>query len=722
MDTEKLKRVLRRHLASGWMFIDHKLRAPEDCEEMGDAKDTSDDESRRGGGRYVIAGGTCDTTTREVDASCEKTMRHLIGWIGAARVTGPILCDARLCQHAVTCVQQASDQAIVVVSALRRKRVNHKKRKRRGKTHTRDGSTERTNWDPAADVMIEELKRVKYGLEMKVLPLLGVQSQTRMENVHDDDDDNDNSSEENSDEVSADQALQIAVALDEVYHSLVYAKQRTDIEAGPRVRAMLDAVPMPHRWFEEIATLYPKYKRTAQEFLMSCAEDEGIERMALFLKNFDWVVSGRPTPGYSWTEYPHISNRGFTNPLLRLHRARLMEAVHLIYARKSCSAHDRRYKRGKRYYKTAAEHEAVKQFRRRQEQMHSKKNEQDDTTPPLAPIHSQFADASRTFSCFVYAFATPNTEAINALRRHSPILEMGAGTAYWAFHMREAGIDVRAIDLAPTKDVANEYHGRSKTWTHVKEGDPSTSISDANGEAGTRIDLHRTLFLCYPPPKDASRMALRALQSHYRHRAKVQRDRMSTVIVVGEWLGDTADVDFDRFLMKHYYLVERITLPNWVDTAHDMTVWCCREHVDARNQLASSPSTATVSVKPKPKLFVHSSTGGRITLPIPMSCATCGKHLDASPLDSETARNMIICPDADPEARRREHQCHIVSSLRRCFYCRDPLGTFCSEECCHSGAADHNVVHRQRMIVLSENTHRSFSSDIHYERLTNWIL
>lgn len=49
--------------------------------------------------------------------------------------------------------------------------------------------------------------------------------------------------------------------------------------------------------------------------------------------------------------------------------------------------------------------------------------------------------------------------------------------------------------------------------------------------------------------------------------------RGSTVFVVGEWAGDTATSAFTAALLAGFSLVERLPLPNWSDSAHELTVW-----------------------------------------------------------------------------------------------------------------------------------------------------
>ena len=43
--------------------------------------------------------------------------------------------------------------------------------------------------------------------------------------------------------------------------------------------------------------------------------------------------------------------------------------------------------------------------------------------------------------------------------------------------------------------------------------------------------------------------------------------------VVGEWDGDTAEPAFTAQLLAGFRLVDRCALPNWTDTAHELTAW-----------------------------------------------------------------------------------------------------------------------------------------------------
>jgi hypothetical protein len=89
-----------------------------------------------------------------------------------------------------------------------------------------------------------------------------------------------------------------------------------------------------------------------------------------------------------------------------------------------------------------------------------------------------------------YAYVEPDEQTLKALRDLGPLVEIGAGTGYWASRLREIGADIIAFDQAPPDgERSNRYHGRTPTWTEVLEGDQSVLAAHSD----------RALFLCWPP-------------------------------------------------------------------------------------------------------------------------------------------------------------------------------------------------------------------------------
>jgi len=147
-----------------------------------------------------------------------------------------------------------------------------------------------------------------------------------------------------------------------------------------------------------------------------------------------------------------------------------------------------------------------------------------------------------------YAWAVPNDEAIKTLVEHSPIVEIGCGTGYWASLVNQSGGDVVVYD----KYVDGKGRVRSQsTNRYIK---PFTDVLKGNHEA---VELHsdRTLFLCWPPYH--SSMAYDCLLTYLKHGGK-------TFIYVGEgWGGCTGCDKFHKLLNESMESVRCVSIPRW---------------------------------------------------------------------------------------------------------------------------------------------------------------
>jgi len=136
-----------------------------------------------------------------------------------------------------------------------------------------------------------------------------------------------------------------------------------------------------------------------------------------------------------------------------------------------------------------------------------------------------------------YAWAVPSREAIALLVRHGPLVEMGAGTGYWAWLIRQAGGDILAYDRYPPPDRRNRWHAGEEPWTEVLPG------------GARRLARHpdRTLFLCWPPEDEP--MGMESLQAYMG----------STVAFVGETRpGSPLVAALDR-----WEIIETMDIPQW---------------------------------------------------------------------------------------------------------------------------------------------------------------
>jgi hypothetical protein len=108
-----------------------------------------------------------------------------------------------------------------------------------------------------------------------------------------------------------------------------------------------------------------------------------------------------------------------------------------------------------------------------------------DYRDPLG--HRGRSDGVRT-----YSWSIPTPEAIGALVRLSPILEVMAGTGYWAKLIRDAGGDVIATDLFPPDgtETGSSYHKSALPWADVIQMDALAAVQRWPD---------RTLLLSWPP-------------------------------------------------------------------------------------------------------------------------------------------------------------------------------------------------------------------------------
>jgi hypothetical protein len=117
----------------------------------------------------------------------------------------------------------------------------------------------------------------------------------------------------------------------------------------------------------------------------------------------------------------------------------------------------------------------------------------DGTNPLLVEwqAHADSADADLVSSLTAtYAFAIPTDHALRTIAGHSPagVVELGAGTGYWAALLYELGVDVVAFDRAPAGSADNKWFHSSAPWFSVQRGD--VEVVDRYSD--------RTLLLVWP--------------------------------------------------------------------------------------------------------------------------------------------------------------------------------------------------------------------------------
>jgi hypothetical protein len=118
----------------------------------------------------------------------------------------------------------------------------------------------------------------------------------------------------------------------------------------------------------------------------------------------------------------------------------------------------------------------------------------DDENPLLVAWQEAVGDPAedvlRDRAIARFAFAVPDDGALEAIATASPrgVVEIGAGTGYWARLLHENGVDVVAYDIAPAPSPERRWFADTPGWFPVRSGD-HTAV-DAHGD--------RTLLLVWP--------------------------------------------------------------------------------------------------------------------------------------------------------------------------------------------------------------------------------
>lgn len=150
-----------------------------------------------------------------------------------------------------------------------------------------------------------------------------------------------------------------------------------------------------------------------------------------------------------------------------------------------------------------------------------------------------------------YAWAIPTEEAIQLCVSLSPIVEVGAGTGYWASLIAAAGGAIHAYDIAPPTIRSNRYK-------HSNLYHPVMPVEWLRWDRTYRS----ALMLCWPPYEDS--MAYSALRAF----------RGNRLIYIGEgkW-GCTGNDAFHEELEANWTHTISVDLPQWCGLNDRLQVW-----------------------------------------------------------------------------------------------------------------------------------------------------
>jgi hypothetical protein len=150
-----------------------------------------------------------------------------------------------------------------------------------------------------------------------------------------------------------------------------------------------------------------------------------------------------------------------------------------------------------------------------------------------------------------HAWAIPTEDAIDTIVKHSPegVVEIGAGTGYWARLISARGIPVAAFDQDPHHNAQAEGE-----WFEVFEGGPEKATDFPE----------RSLFLCWPPyDTDMAYESVLAYDG-------------DTLLYVGEGPGGCCGNDVFHDLLQGEWTEleeEYVALPQWPGIHDHLEVW-----------------------------------------------------------------------------------------------------------------------------------------------------
>jgi hypothetical protein len=161
-----------------------------------------------------------------------------------------------------------------------------------------------------------------------------------------------------------------------------------------------------------------------------------------------------------------------------------------------------------------------------------------------------------------YAFAVPCRAALEEISKYSPLIEIGAGTGYWAYLLKQMGVDILPVDCLEEKENWKHIFELDIKYTNIIEGDENTILQYPE----------RNLFLCWPPYNDPmAANCLRNFKGEY-------------VVYVGEHGGCTGDQLFEDMLEVHYEIITTIDIPKW-EGVHDAVFIYRRLKYDKRGEI-----------------------------------------------------------------------------------------------------------------------------------------
>lgn len=147
-----------------------------------------------------------------------------------------------------------------------------------------------------------------------------------------------------------------------------------------------------------------------------------------------------------------------------------------------------------------------------------------------------------------YAHAVPSCEALRAVGDLGPLVEVGAGTGYWARLLRDGGADIVATDI-DARGESTSWCSATR-WTEVRQSDAATA---------TATYADRSVFACWPARPGMSRI--------------LTDNAVGRPLALITWgLEDPFDGLLEQ-LNSAWELERTVALPTWFVRADELTIW-----------------------------------------------------------------------------------------------------------------------------------------------------
>lgn len=151
--------------------------------------------------------------------------------------------------------------------------------------------------------------------------------------------------------------------------------------------------------------------------------------------------------------------------------------------------------------------------------------------------------------CRRFAWAVPTEEAVREIAKLGPLVELGAGSGYWASLIAQTGAKIEAFDA----NIDRNPYGFIQPYFDVRPGDEEI-LADFGPETN--------LFLCWP-----------CYETNFAANA-LERFRGQWFAYIGEGAGGcTGDENFHEALAKNWAETKSVPIPQWPGIHDRLTIY-----------------------------------------------------------------------------------------------------------------------------------------------------